>query len=612
MKYFSFRFFSFGIAFLIIQSSVLLNAQSMPSKVDQEFLEGLPPSLRSEMESANSMEQDDELEKLFRANTTVESNKMILQNIKEQLEIIEGREAETLDGSGSLDRFGEDFFDTMQTSFMPVNVGNLGSNYILDVGDSFKLILTGSLNEEYELRIARDGSIAIPQIGKVSVAGKSLQEVEALVSTFIQSSTVGVNSFLTLDKIRDVQVLLVGGVKNPGIYTLSGGSNILGAIDIAGGISTSGSFRQIELKRNGEIIYSLDLYDVLVAGDLKTNLTLRSGDAIFVKQINFEVPVSGGVNIPAIFEVIPGETAADLIRYAGNFSQDFSGFGSIHARRIDLKSSNILNIPMNKLDTFTLQPRDNLIVPSYKNNFELLKKVKVEGMVERPGEYLFEEGDTISKIIEKAGGYLPGAYLYGAGLYRVDTLKQEQKYAQLNYSDTINHIISSIGKPNTNINPAVLEFLSEELRSNQFTGRVILDFDNTSSSIMKSSDITLQDGDRLIIPALQRVVHLFGEFNNPISISYDTSLSIKGYIDLAGGLRDSANTSLLVIAPDGRTSSYKISPFSFSNHVEVYPGSIIYAQRKVGDLSGVMYAATISPIVSSLAISLASLNSIQN
>jgi polysaccharide export outer membrane protein len=467
------------IAISFLNSNLFAQVLTPSSKVDEEFLAGLPPSLRSEMESANSMDKKEDLEKLFRAETTVETNKMILQNIKDQLEIIEKRTNEFSRDDGSLKKFGENFFDTMQTSFMPINVGNLGADYTLDVGDSFKLILTGNLNDEHELMIQRDGSIAIPQFGKVSLAGKSLQLAEEVVSNMISTSAVGVNSFLSLDKVRDVQVLLVGGIENPGIYTLSGGSNILGAIDAAGGISRNGSFRNIELKRGGESIYNLDMYDVLVSGDFKTNITLRSGDTIFIHPVNFEVAVTGGVNHEAIFEILPDENLLDLIKYAGNFSQDYYGYGSIHVRRVDLKSSKILNVPMTQLDQFILSPRDSVTVPAFKNDLDELKKVKIEGRVARPGEYFIEEGDTIKSLIERAGGYLPDAYLYGAALYRKNALEQEKLYAQLRYSDTINHIISSLGKPNININPSVLEFLSEEIRSNQFTGRVIINLYNS-------------------------------------------------------------------------------------------------------------------------------------
>jgi len=600
------------VTILFFNSQLYAQVFTPSSSVDEEFLAGLPPSLRSEMESANSMDKKEDLEKLFRAETTVETNKMILQNIKDQLEIIEKRANEFSTDNNSLKKFGENFFDTMQTSFMPINIGNLGSDYTLDVGDSFKLILTGNVNDEHELMIQRDGSIAIPQFGKVSLAGKSLKLAEEMVSNMISTSAVGVNSFLSLDKVRDVQVLLVGGINNPGIYTLSGGSNVLGAIDAAGGISRNGSFRNIELKRNGESIYNLDLYDVLVSGDFKTNITLRSGDTIFINPINFEVAVTGGVNHEAIFEVLPGENLSDLIRFAGNFSQDYYGYGSIHVRRVDLKSSKILNVPMTQLDQFILSPRDSVTVPAFKNDLDELKKVKIEGRVARPGEYFIEEGDTIKSLVERAGGYLPDAYLYGAALYRKNALEQEKLFSQLRYSDTINHIISSLGKPNININPSVLDFLSEEIRSNQFTGRVMIDLYNSLSSANKSDDLALLEGDRIYIPSMQKVVYILGDFGNPINATFDPELSVDEYIKLAGGLKKSAAKDILIIDPDGKTHLFKESLFSLRSNIDIYPGSIIYAQRNVGDLSGVMYASAVSPIISSLAISLASLNSISD
>ena len=106
---------------------------------------------------------------------------------------------------------------------------------------------------------------------------------------------------------------------------------------------------------------------------------------------------------------------------------------------------------------------------------------------------------------------------------------------------------------------------------------------------------------------------MFGDFRNPSNFLYDPKKSVKDYIEIAGGLKESAYNEILVIDPDGNTHTYQESRLALlSSSVELYPGSIIYAQRNIGKLSGVSYAATVSPILSSLAISLASLNSITN
>jgi len=581
--------------------------------VSKEFLEGLPPSMRGELEDANSTEKEEELEQLFRADTTIEKNRAILQKLKDQIDLLENRLLiEDGINTNSLPRFGERFFSTLQSSFMPVNVPNLGSDYVIDVGDEFKLLLTGKVKEEYKLLVQRDGSISIPKLGKIFVSGKTLNQVENDVKTFIDSSLMGVSHFLTLTKIRDIQVLLLGEIENPGIFTISGGSNLLGALNVAGGISANGSYRKIELKRGGQTIEELDLYDILVFGNFQSSSALRSGDTIYVHPITFQVPISGGVSRPAIYEALPGETAQELIKYAGNFSEGFVGHQNIYVNRVNLNTQSTMTVPFNEIDKFNIQPRDSILVPSFRNIIEPIKEVEISGMVARPGKYNIFEGQTLSDLIKRAGGYIDGAYIYGGALFREEAIEMEKKFAQLNYSDTVNYLISNIGKPNTNVNPAALDFLAEELRSRRFSGRIITNFNIRATEDNPVYDIRLQANDKIVIPPLNRVVYLFGDFKNPSNINYNPDHSIKDYLKLAGGLNETSQSEIIVIDPDGKTHVFSPGLFSSMNLVEIYPGSIIYAPRDIGQLSGVVYAATVSPILSSLAISLASLNSIKD
>ena len=110
---------------------------------------------------------------------------------------------------------------------------------------------------------------------------------------------------------------------------------------------------------------------------------------------------------------------------------------------------------------------------------------------------------------------------------------------------------------------------------------------------------------------MQKVVYLFGDFRSPANLSYDPNISINDYVSMAGGLNDSAKKELIVIDPSGVSHLYK-KGFLHNIDVELYPGSIIYASRDISKIDGIRYAATVSPILSSLAISLASLNSIKD
>jgi len=612
--------FTISKAFLIIVLPFsfhgALSAQSSQSNLDQEFLEGLPPSVRDQIDVQNDVEEESQLEDLFRADTSLDKNKFILQKLKEQISAIEAQlqESSTTKGNGlSLSRFGDNFFQSLQSSFMPINIPNFTDDYIVDVGDVFQVLFTGSISEEIEVPVSRDGAILIPEFGEIFVAGKTISEAEEMVGAYIDLKAVGVSTYLSLSDVRDVQILMIGGVVSPGIYTLSGGSSVLSALNVAGGIAKEGSYRRIEIKRAGKTIETIDLYDIFVFGTYNTNNTLRSGDTIFVHPVEFLVPVSGAVNYQALFEMLPGENASNAVAFAGGFSEGFYGFDEIFVKSYGLNGVKTSNISADQLEVFALNPRDSIKVPSFINSFDTIKEVSIEGMVQRPGTYYFSEGETLSDIIQRAGGYKSGAYTFGSALFRKSAEDQERVFAQLNYSDTVNYIISNVGKPNRSVDSSALDLLGEELRAQNFTGRVVVDFDNLSSTSSKSQSIKLENNDKIVIPALQKVVYLFGDFKNPSNLSYKSDRSAKDYLELVGGLRDSAYSEILVIDPDGTTHVYNTKAlFMKKSSISIYPGSIIYAPRNIGKLSGVMYASSVSPILSSLALSLASLNSISD
>ncbi len=605
------KMFNFLFVVTMIFYSNLSLAQST---LDQSFLEGLPQSIRDQVEVENKLDKEEELNKLFRSETSIEKNKVILDRLKAEILALDKKfsDIESLDAGETLPRFGVNFFRTLQSSFMPVNVPNLGSDYVVDIGDTFEILLTGKLELKEELLVGRDGAISIETIGKVNVAGKKLADAEKAIIQYIETAAFGVDAFVSLSKLRDVQIIMLGHVYSPGIFTLSGGSNVISAINIAGGITDSGSYRKIEHRRNGELLQTIDLYDLMVFGKFDSKTTLRSGDTILVAPSQMQIPVSGGVNFPATYEATPGESIKDLISYASNFSEYYSGFSSVLVSRMTPSKSELIEVQDTNLDNFILQPRDSIQVPSYKNEIQPVRTVSIIGMVNRPGEYVIGLNEKLSDIIDKAGGYKENAYLYGSALFRTEALDKEKLFAQLNYSDTVNYIISNIGKSSSSISTSVLDLLAEELRSRSYEGRVVADFNLNNLKSNPSIDIKLFDKDKIVIPEIQKVVYLFGDFRKPSNYVYDPRLSPKDYIDLAGGKKESAYDEILIIDPDGKTHIYQTSILSLGQSVEIYPGSIIYAQRNIGKLSGLSYASAVSPILSSLAISLASLNSITN
>jgi protein involved in polysaccharide export with SLBB domain len=584
--------------------------------LSDEFLAGLPPSVAEELLLNNAVAKEEEIEKLFRADTKFTKSKDILEKIRYELKMIEKR-IDAAEGTpdSALERFGDSFFSTIQSSFMPVNVPSSSSTYVVDVGDEFSLMLTGtskiSASTSETQIVQRDGTLLIPSIGKLKIAGLTLGEAENAISEYLERTSPGVTSYVSLSKIRDIDILMLGGIISPGIFTLGGGSNILTALNAAGGVSEKGSYRKIEHKRAGETIQIIDLYQVFIFGNINFKTSLRSGDVVLVHPIQNSIPVTGGVNKQAIFEALPGETAADLVKYAGGFSSAFKGHQNIFVKRSDISSNRIIDLPAENMGLFPLEARDILLIPSYSNILEPAKEVLIEGLVNRPGQYYVDENETLSELIKRAGGYKENAYEFGGALYRKSIIDAENEFAQLNYFETIRFIISNLAQPGMNVNSDTAKLLAEELRAGSHDGRVVTEFNLNHLAKNPSHDILLEHNDRIVIPQMQKVVYLFGDFKNPSNVTYSPNSSIKDYIKMAGGLNKSAQKEMIVIDPSGSSQSYKMGLFA-SNKTEIYPGSIIYVPRDIARIDGIRYAASVSPILSSLALSLASLNSIKD
>ena len=115
---------------------------------------------------------------------------------------------------------------------------------------------------------------------------------------------------------------VLGEAYKPGLYTMSGLSSISNALFVSGGVNEQGSLRNIQLKRNGEIIGTYDFYDFLLKGQINKNLRLQDGDIIFIPFIQNKVRSGGAFKRPYIYEFLEGETIYDAVQLAGGYSSD--------------------------------------------------------------------------------------------------------------------------------------------------------------------------------------------------------------------------------------------------------------------------------------------------
>src|SRR6185437_6738399 len=200
-----------------------------------------------------------------------------------------------------------------------VQSGAVQDSYILGIGDELTFELRGQENSSYRQTVDRDGRIVLPNIDPIMAAGRTFGQFRAALESAIRRSYVSTKVFVSLDNIRQVSVFVGGNVRTPGMRIVGGLASPLDAILLSGGISKSGSLRNVRLIRNG-VVRTLDLYRLLLAAPPLDLGTLQEGDRIIVPPLGNTVAVTGSVTRPGIFELPSGTsatTAAALLKLAG-------------------------------------------------------------------------------------------------------------------------------------------------------------------------------------------------------------------------------------------------------------------------------------------------------
>ncbi|AOE50171.1 polysaccharide biosynthesis/export family protein [Kangiella sediminilitoris] len=270
-----------------------------------------------------SLRQQNSSEKQDPANSTVLprelSNYPLEQGSKSSEEEEEQDNEELPRVEQKLEKFGYDLFSGAPTTFTPVSNIPVPSNYIVGPGDTVKVQLYGKENNSYELTIERDGSIQFPQLGPINVAGLSYNELKESLSQRISEQYIGVQSNVSLGELRSIQIFVLGESFKPGAYTVSSLSTIMNALYVSGGLTDIASLRNIQLKRNGQLVSKIDLYDLLLKGDTSDDLRLQSGDVIYIPSVKRTASIAGEVVRPAIYELKNEQSVNDIVKLAGGF-----------------------------------------------------------------------------------------------------------------------------------------------------------------------------------------------------------------------------------------------------------------------------------------------------
>lgn len=565
--------------FFLLLFSVIVSSQDF----DKAYLDSLPPEVRDALAAQAEMKEELSKPVYNRQSTSIDKKKVSI-------------------------RFGDNFFKSIQTTFMPINEPNMDASYVLDFGDAITLQLVGQQQSIDELQIQRDGSINLPNLGKVQLSGLSLEEASKLIKAKIESAYIGVDAFITLSNVRDIQILVTGNAEQPGVYTVNGNTSFLQAIAIAGGPSDFGSLREFVLKRNNETISKIDLYDVIIKGDISTNERLRSGDVIHISPVNNLVNITGGVKRPDNYELLKDETFDDLLFFANGIKNNFD---SNNVRHISFKDGAALERPvkLNQLSSIVPKSGDSLYIGEF-----VYRTVTIEGAVENPGSYKIEEGATLSSLIKRAGGYLKSAFPEGGIYINQDAKIIAETYKDKLIQDITKNIASKITSPSVagNADQSTLSIVTNEIRNQDVSGRVVVEFDLRKIALNKNLDTTLQDGDSIFIPRKTNNIHILGEVKNPATIAYFQNITISGAIKSSGNYTEFADKkNIVIIEPDG-SINFVTNRWGMISSSDLQPGSIIYIPREIGEIEGIDKWAIYTPIIGNLALSLASLASLNN
>jgi protein involved in polysaccharide export with SLBB domain len=202
-----------------------------------------------------------------------------------------------LTGRG-LKLFGIETFRRTSTRFQPVQSGPVDENYRLGSGDVLVLILTGDVEEVYTLNVTREGFIVIPQVGQVYVANLTMGQLEDQLYARLRRVYSGVRRGpnattrfqISLARLRNIQVFVIGDVVRPGAYQISAAGTVLTALYSAGGPTSNGSFRRVEVRRSDSLVSTIDVYDYLLPGINASDVRLQNGDVVDGRAVS-EDPV---------------------------------------------------------------------------------------------------------------------------------------------------------------------------------------------------------------------------------------------------------------------------------------------------------------------------------
>ncbi len=488
--------------------------------------------------------------------------------------------------------------------------------YVLGPNDLISMKIDGNFSLTIRgVAVNAEGDLILPQIGDVSVSGLTIVQARSkLDSVITQTFKDSHLSYLSLDKPRDFYITITGNIPNPGRFEIPAMSRLdavikpalnktqenipqsasstqqpflmdripvtrrafikMGQTDTT--LHSSNEFDQGNLLQN----YQYDFRNILIrhtdgtairadlvsynrTGDMSGNPVIRNGDVIEIHKIDEHTPrisISGAVNIPSELEYRKGDTISRLIQLAGGYSTLADTSRVIIYRRQGMNIDSI-TIAANQpnFDHYPLEPNERIQVPTLPNK-KMNYSAWVYGEVKNPGNYPIVEGRTTAQdLVKLAGGLKNDALPQASYMLRSKTSFANKSKSEIN---------TDMLKRTSNQYIQGLEYLDLETRLSE--GRINLN----ASDIAQMSNINVLDGDRLFVPRDNHTVFLFGQVNNPGYFAFNSNVSVKQYIQKAGGLALAADPGRVFVIKAGSRTWYKPDQTTLAS------GDYIFVDRK--------------------------------
>lgn len=512
-----------------------------------------------------------------------------------------------------LPRFGADLLLPSNRDYAVPATATVPPDYIMNVGDTVSIALTGSVEGSVSVDIDTDGKIFLPKVGSIMLAGVRYRDLHDTVAAALGRQYRGYTVTVSVKKLRGLRVYVTGFANNPGAYSVNSLSTMVNAVLAAGGPSSGGSLRSVKLFRNGRLVTDFDLYDLILRGDRSRDAVLQNEDVLFIAPLGRQVAITGSINSEAIYEVKEGDSLASVVAYAGG-TNDLADNSRVLLYRLTLpKLVNGREVRREDAASTLVAGGDILQILSEGTLRRPLANqsvlVRIEGEVNAPGNYFVPPNSTLAQVVAQAGGLTSQAFVYGTKFERL-SVKQQQRQSFKEAIDQLEFNLLSTPLNSSDIGvagdrSAQLQAASAalaKLRAAEPDGRIVLNL--TADATALPGELTIENNDRIVIPPMPATVGVFGAVYRPASFLFgrDKPLRIRDYIERAGGKQRAADGGgTIVVRANGDVLSRKRGALN----AYALPGDVVFVPVKTQSTSILAKIRDISAIIFQIGISAA-------